>query len=442
MNADSFTDIEFHPTSFCDGNGRVFWSGGEIYRGIPEKRAEFTRRIFADGIVNDLIAKKFIPRTTLTDASLPDYPVILHHERIPFVSYAYEWGPSMLREAGLLTVRFLRELAGHNLAMAEVASWNILFAGPEPISVDFADIIEAPDNQEALWATLAPCLQSYYLRPLELYARGQGNLARLLLTDYEHGPIQREFDAATATDRMPPTLRKAVHRYSNAIRRRVPGTADSFLFKKLAECEQQLLRFNFAPRPATVAAAENHALLARVLEERTPKSALVVGGDDATIALVARTGAPTIALDRDESRVDAIYEKARAERANILSLVVDLRYPAPGYGVQNAVLPPALTRLRCDLVVALGLIESLVFEQRLQFEQIAGTFAALTLRHLIVDFPSPKNPNVLGHLRDPYFAWFSRDHFTTALEKHFPVVRVEPSPGGGNALIVCEKTAS
>ena len=166
---------------------------------------------------------------------------------------------------------------------------------------------------------------------------------------------------------------------------------------------------------------------------------LVIGGDDATIALVAKTGRFVVAVDRDENRVDAIYKKARAEHANILPLVVDLRYPAPGYGVQNAVLAPALRRLRCDLVVALRLIETLVFVQRLQFEQIAGTFAELTLRQLIVDFPSSENPNVIEHLRDPYFAWFGLDHFIKALEKHFRSVRVDPSASQNATLLICEK---
>ena len=111
VNSNSFGEIEFHPTSFCDGNGRVFWSEGELYRGIPPKCAEFTRRMFSSGVVDDLIAKKFIPRTELTDASLPGYPLVLHHERIPFVTYAYEWSPSMLRDAALFTLRLLRELA-------------------------------------------------------------------------------------------------------------------------------------------------------------------------------------------------------------------------------------------------------------------------------------------------------------------------------------------
>src|SRR5205814_2610548 len=134
------------------------------------------------------------------------------HKRIPFVTYAYEWSPSMLRDVALFTVRLLRALAQRDLTLADVISWNILFAGCEPFFVDFSAIIDAPDNQVALWGMLEPYFRSYFLRPLELFTRGQGNLARLLLTDYEHGPIQTEFEAAvrgtTMVDRLPRSLSK------------------------------------------------------------------------------------------------------------------------------------------------------------------------------------------------------------------------------------------
>jgi hypothetical protein len=434
MNALSPHEIEFHPTSFCDGHGRLFVSGGKLYRGIAGDRAQFTRDLFARGVVEELEAKRFIPRTELTDASLPEYPVVLHHERIPFVSYAFEWSPSMLRDAALFDLHYLRALARHGLTLGEVAAWNILFAGSEPRAVDFCEIIEAPEDQEALWDVLESQFQSYYLRPLELIARGQSNLARLLQTDYEHGPIQREFEAATAS-----AIRKARRRGSDAIRRRTRaldssrsrqiGEPGSYFMKKLDAFEHRFSQFHFPAQRATGAIpSETRDLL---VHECWPRSALVIGGTDEAATLLAKTGAAVVAIDRAEQRVDALYERARRERANILPLVVDLRYPAPGYGVQNAVLAPALRRLRCELVVALGLIESLVFEQRLRFEQIAGTFAELTLQRLIVDFPEGTGPS-----SDPYFAWYGRDQFIEELERHFHSVRpVTPN------LLICEKVA-
>ncbi len=153
----------------------------------------------------------------------------------------------------------------------------------------------------------------------------------------------------------------------------------------------------------------------------------------------ARAGAQVVAIDRDAARVDALYEKVRETRADILPLIVDLRYPAAGHGVENNVLAPALSRLQCELAIALGLIPTLVFEQRLRFEQIAGTFARLARHSLAIEFPAPENPMVVEARRDPYFHWFNLENFLAALRCHFASVRTESAATSGATLVICEK---
>jgi hypothetical protein len=221
--------------------------------------------------------------------------------------------------------------------------------------------------------------------------------------------------------------------------RRALGHPQSYFMKRLTACQEQLAGFQFPIGSPRGRKADVNPKLARQIQEAAPRSAMVIGGDDETIAVTTRTGASVIAIDCDEARVNAVYQEARRTGANVLPLVMDLRYPSPGYGVRNAVLAPGLTRLRCDLVIALGLIDSLVFKQRLQFEQIAGTLAELTLRKLIIDFPSPESPLVRQYASDPYFAWFGRDQFVGALKKFFDSIRLEPG-ANGDTLVVCERT--
>ncbi len=419
MNDDSLGEIEFHPTSFCDGNGRLFWSGGELYRGIPEKCAEFTRRIFAAGIVDELNSQQLIPRTRLTKASLPDYPIVLQHERVPFVSYAHEWSPTMLRDAALFAIRVLRKLAPHELTLTDAAPWNILFVGCEPRFIDFSSIVAAREDQ----GRIPQDLQSYYLRSLELYAQGHGHLARLLLTDYEHGPIAESFAAISGRAGAPGLVGKILQRG------RQLAAPDP-----LTQLEGRLSEFQFAKAESVAGDGAEFEHVEKILSEQQPRSVFVAGvRDDAVALLAARLGAHVLAIDRKAERVDALYQKARAMKANILPLVMDLRYPAAGHGVENNVLAPALTRLRCDMVVALGLIPALVFAQRLRFEQIAGTFSRLAAQTLLVDFPAADEPSIAESLRDPYFHWFNREHFLEALRPHFASIKIDGS------LVVCER---
>src|SRR5664280_1975409 len=91
------TDVVFHPLSYGDPNGRLFSWNGQLYRGVAAHQAQLYRALFAEGVVQDLIAKRLLVATELTPYALGPYPLVLHHKTIPFVSYVYEWCPLMLK---------------------------------------------------------------------------------------------------------------------------------------------------------------------------------------------------------------------------------------------------------------------------------------------------------------------------------------------------------
>ena len=125
-------EVQFHPTSFCDQDGRAFWWKNELYRGINETYAAFCRKLFEDGIVQRLVAKNFLVETELTDLRLNDYSLVLKHRRVPFVSYANEWCPEMLKDAGLFIADMVLELAGDGL-IVDADTWDMLFDGCQPV---------------------------------------------------------------------------------------------------------------------------------------------------------------------------------------------------------------------------------------------------------------------------------------------------------------------
>ena len=69
VNKIPITEINFHPTSFCDRNGRVFWWQGELYRGIIPERVAFYQNFFSSGIAHKLIEQKLLVATELNQAN-------------------------------------------------------------------------------------------------------------------------------------------------------------------------------------------------------------------------------------------------------------------------------------------------------------------------------------------------------------------------------------
>jgi hypothetical protein len=101
MDRIPFTEVVFHPLSFGDPNGRVFWWNGELYRAITSGRAPLYRDLFANGVVRELFENRLIVDSEVTDFFLEGYDLVLKHRKVPFVSYAFEWCGPMLKDAAL-----------------------------------------------------------------------------------------------------------------------------------------------------------------------------------------------------------------------------------------------------------------------------------------------------------------------------------------------------
>jgi hypothetical protein len=61
---------------------------------------------------------------------------VLEHERIPFVSYPYEWTFAMLRDAALLQLELLRRALDEDLTLKDSSSYNVQWRGAQPVFID------------------------------------------------------------------------------------------------------------------------------------------------------------------------------------------------------------------------------------------------------------------------------------------------------------------
>src|SRR3954465_15411740 len=119
------------PASFRDPEARVVYSpSGEVLRELSARgredwdaleRARFSRRALAEG------------RIAATEELEPG---LLRHERLPFVSYPYEWPFEMLRDAALLQLGLLDEALAEGFVLKDGSPYNVQWGGSEPVFVD------------------------------------------------------------------------------------------------------------------------------------------------------------------------------------------------------------------------------------------------------------------------------------------------------------------
>ena len=95
------------PGSFRDPSGFVFFSDGVLYRQVNQSFGPEYRHFVESGLYAELTGAKLLVSHEEVDLRLaegPDAFVVIRPERIPFISYPYEWCFSQLKAAALLTL--------------------------------------------------------------------------------------------------------------------------------------------------------------------------------------------------------------------------------------------------------------------------------------------------------------------------------------------------
>lgn len=175
--------------SIAEPDIRLFWWEGELYRGVKGEKARFYQELFDRGIVQHLIEKGYLIETTLTSLQADEYDLVLHHRRVPFVSYPFEWAGSMLRDAAMLVCNLQIELDRYGLGLKDPHSWNLLFDGPRPVYVDLGSVALTRGASPSLgYDSFCP----FTLYPLVLMCEGHRRIARWLLHDGWRGITEAE----------------------------------------------------------------------------------------------------------------------------------------------------------------------------------------------------------------------------------------------------------
>src|SRR4029079_14207430 len=119
------------PASFRDPEARVVYSPtGAVLRELsPRGREDWERleptRLFPRALEDGRI----VPTEELE-------PGLLRHERLPFVSYPYEWPLEMLREAARTQPPLLREALEEGFVLKDGSPYNVQWRGSQPVFVD------------------------------------------------------------------------------------------------------------------------------------------------------------------------------------------------------------------------------------------------------------------------------------------------------------------
>ena len=435
----------------------MLYDGEHVVRALSPAGLEDWRALAA----TDFFARASEQGTVVATRELeaPDGAAgLLEHERIPFVSYPYEWPFGMLRDAAALQLEVLLAALPEGLTVKDASPYNVQWRGSRPVFLDVGSFERLRDGEP--WAGYRQfCM--LYLYPLLLQAYRRVPFQPWLRGSLEGITPEQCRNLMSARD----LLRRGVlsHVVLHArLERRHGGSGrdvrgelrEAGFAKELIEANaRRLLKLvrglDWSPPRSTWteygasnsytdADAEQKAEFVRsACASRRWELAWDLGSNDGRYARIAgERSRYVVALDGDHGAVEQLYRELRAEQEPaILPLTVDLVDPSPNLGWRGLERKALAERGRPDLVLCLALVHHIAIAGNVPLREWIGWLRSLGA-HLLIEFPTRADAMVARLLAAKATAHpdYDRGAFEALLSEAFVVERSETLASGTRVL--------
>ena len=425
----------------------MFVHDGVVYRQVNHTYKEHYDHFIESGLYDALVERGLLIPHVEVSVENGDSEAyrILRPERVPFISYPYEWCFSQWKDAALTTLEIQQTAFDFGMSLKDASAFNIQFVAGRPLLIDTLSLEKYREGTP--WVAYRQYCE-HFLAPLALMARRDIRLGQLF-TNYVDGlPLDLVSRLLPSRTWLRTALLIHVHlhaksqrRYANKERSRTRakisrrgylGFLDSLKSATLAQnykVKASDWTDYYSDNNYTDKALDHKKLLVRgFIEEVQPGTTWDLGANDGMFSRMAGDqGSLTISIDADLASVEANYQRCRQEsRSDVLPLYADLTNPTPGLGWAGEERTTLLSRGKPDLVLALALIHHLAISNNTPLDRIAELLARMT-RHLVVEFV-PKEDSQLQRMlafRDDVFDRYTQEGFEEAFRRFFSVCRRE-----------------
>jgi hypothetical protein len=450
------------PGSFRDPESRVFYAGAEVFRALSSDGLSDFQALEQTGLLADerLVRTERAENAAVLRGLLVHEPAgVLRHERIPVVSYPYEWTFSMLKDAALVQLDLLLAALGHDMVLKDSTPYNVQFRGARPVFVDIGSFERLRQGEpwvgyrQFCMLYLYPLLlQSLKGVPFQAWLRGaidgitpaqmrallsfRDRFRRGLFTNvFLHAQLERRY-----ADR-PQQVKQEVKR---------AGMGKQLIVANVRKMRKLVTRLRWDPPEGVwTAYGERNTytdedarrkddFVREVARSRDWGLVWDIGANNGRYSRIAAEGARTVAaIDADQGPVELLYRDLRDEGdEKILPLTMNLADPSPGLGWRGLERRALPDRGRPDLVLALALVHHVAISANVPVSEFVDWLAGLG-SSLVIEFPTRDDPMVqklLAPKREGLHPDYELDFFERCLNEAFAVERSERLQSGTRVL--------
>jgi hypothetical protein len=451
--------------SFRDPSGTVYLSGNEVFRTISHSFAQNWQIIEASGFTTEAIKRGLLLPFSVSPSQLEGSWKTLQAERLPFISYPYEWCFGQLKDAALHTLTLMMLALEHGLSLKDASAYNIQFFNGGPIFIDHLSF--TPRVATEPWvAYLQFC--KHFLAPLALMCYRNPSCGKMLSLWIDGLPLELASSLLPWKTKISPMLQLHIHMHARMQQRHADARESAEKVKHIQVgkntvpqlCESLRLTIEGLRLPKTKtewgdyyndtnysdeSAKDKSRFVKQVAGSHPGVLAVDLGANAGVYSRIFAEHFPTvIAADMDYLAVEKMYVELKQEgNRAITPLMLDLSNPSPALGWACEERDSFAERCKADLLSALALIHHLVLGAGIPLIKVARYFASLlkTQGILILEFVPKEDSQVqrMTAAREMVFTDYTLEGCITAFQQFFDVTAQHPVTESLRTLLVLRK---
>lgn len=455
--------------SFRDPAGTIYHLNGRVFRTVNAVAAEdFTfsaehktvKQLESDG---RLVASQLVDDPALR-SKFPECEFLIEHERIPYISYPYEWSFQLLKRAAIAHLDIQMELLEVGLNLSDATAYNMQWNKGKPVFIDRLSIRKYRDGE--YWEGHRQFCEQF-LNPLLLrslfgishnsWYRGEMEGIRAVdlapLLSWRHKLSYRTFAHVVLQAKFQKQgIGMKKEKLSDLKRKSFSKNAFLFMLRslrkwiaKLEPSDQGYSVWGDYAENTTYNDEETNkkrAFVAEFCSQVKPDVLWDMGcntGDYSELAL--QNGAKSVVgFDFDDVALDRAFTRLSENGHDFLPLRLDAANPSPAQGWRQTERKGFDDRLNADAVIALA------FEHHLAIGKNTGLEAAIDwLMSLapkgIIEFVPKTDPTVqkMMALRDDIFVDYDEGSFVNLIEARGTITKTSHVSESGRFLCAYQR---
>lgn len=472
MNSGSPSSVD--TGSFRDRDGRIYRLEDRIIRGISKSALHEFRKLESTAFYTRFLKKGQLVGSQSLDpenVGLPpevmqQWAGFIEHQRIPIISYPYEWTFGMLKDAALLQLDLVEAAIQEGMTLKDATPYNIQFDGGKPVFIDIGSFETLAAG--APWAGYRQFCEMF-LFPLMLQAYKGIHFQAMMRANIDGVGVQMASQIFGFRDR----FRKGVfshvwlqakldRRYGNTgqnIRAdlKSAGFNQAMILANVQKLRKLIKKLSWDGEGSEWGTYEDfhnysesdHRLKESFISESVAgsKADIVwdIGCNTGQFSrLAAQQATHVLAMDLDHFAVERLYRKTREDgTTNILPLLQNIANPSPNWGWRNKERRDLITRNHPDLILCLALVHHVVISANVPMEEFVSWLADMS-DQLVIEYVSRSDDKVKTLLRNKVdkYSDYSKEGLEANLGKHFRIVQQKEMESGNRHLYWCSRSQS